>query len=419
MSVRPDEKLLEQLCKIASARVLDSLQQKAWQLFVEKGFPAKTEEAFQYLGFRQLHEQRFSQESVAGKEVSLSATQQYRFVFIDGKFSLSKSSLQHLPEGVVFMPLQEAMHTYGPLLKARAAKVFEEKTTSSLLVLNYALSQEGFFLYIPPNISLDKEVEIVEMYTSTEPTMYFPRVSIYLGKNSRASFRMQTKAFSSHLINRSLEISLDKGSFCVVEDPLLDIEDVFYFNQVHIDLKAGAVGKYLSCDTGSKLCRQDFTVQLLEEGSAITIQGLSIVQDSAQSHHHVRVHHLAPRCVSSQHFKGVLLDRSTLSFEGKIKVASVAQQTEAYQLCNHLLMNPSARAYSKPNLEIFADDVKASHGATVVQLRPEEMFYLQARGLDVVQAKRLLVKGFCRELLCKMDPKVQEQMLQRWRGYDS
>jgi Fe-S cluster assembly protein SufD len=140
-------------------------------------------------------------------------------------------------------------------------------------------------------------------------------------------------------------------------------------------------------------------VQLAEENSSVSLQGLSMLTDQRQAHMHALIDHAAPHCESRQHFKSALAGQSQSSFEGKIFVRPIAQKTMAYQLNNNLILSDQARSNSKPNLEIFADDVKASHGSTVTQLSQEELFYLRSRGLPKEEAKSLLTHGFCKELI--------------------
>ncbi|MCB1106650.1 MAG: SufD family Fe-S cluster assembly protein, partial [Chlamydiia bacterium] len=134
------------------------------------------------------------------------------------------------------------------------------------------------------------------------------------------------------------------------------------------------------------------------EKSSVDLKGLSIASKKDEVHHFISVCHLAPNCRSSQHYKTALMGRARSSFEGKIFVEKEAQKTEAYQLNNHLLLSPKAQAHSKPNLEIKADDVKASHGATCSRPKEDELFYLQTRGLSKEEAMWHLARGFCYEL---------------------
>lgn len=411
------ESLLEQLQHIALNRASEPLQQAAWKKFLVMGLPKKEDEAFRYLSLRELYEQNFSLPAYQVYDWRMTPTDGVcQLVFVDGVLSKSLSKLDELPKEVTVCSMKEAKHSYGALLRSRASKMLQETRNSSFAVLNDALYDEGLFLYIPPKVVVKKPIEIVELYSSDVSALYFPKFVIYIGKHAQVTFDVQVKNLNSnehigHFVNRSIEFHLDAHSKCCVYNHLLDLGKAWYFDQVAFYLKRDASASYVSGDIGSKLVRQDFKIDLLEENAEVFLKGLSILQKKDQSHHCVQVNHLAPHCRSSQHFKGVLFDQSVLSFEGKIWVDRLAQKTEAYQLSNHLILGAQARAYSKPNLEIFADDVKASHGATVAQLREEEIFYLQARGLHPSLAKKILVKGFCKELMKEMTPALRDELL--------
>jgi Fe-S cluster assembly protein SufD len=151
--------------------------------------------------------------------------------------------------------------------------------------------------------------------------------------------------------------------------------------------------------SGGQLSRFSSRISLNGENGEALLQGIWMLNENHQAHTHVVMDHHAPHCHSLQKFKGVMADISQASFEGKILVRQPAQKTEAYQLNNNLILGDHAIAYSKPNLEIFADDVKASHGATVTQIDEEQLFYLNSRGIGSSDAKKLLVQGFCREII--------------------
>jgi Fe-S cluster assembly protein SufD len=175
------------------------------------------------------------------------------------------------------------------------------------------------------------------------------------------------------------------------------------FTSVRATLKRDSSFDSLSITDGAAVARSSFAVQLAEENSALSLKGLSLLTGQRNSHVHVFVDHAAPHCTSRQHFKMALSGQSQSSFEGKIAVRPIAQKTVAYQLNNNLLLGEGARANSKPNLEIFADDVKASHGSTMTQLSAEELFYLRSRGLAAIDAQALLAHGFCKELLQEVE----------------
>ncbi len=168
----------------------------------------------------------------------------------------------------------------------------------------------------------------------------------------------------------------------------------------------------MSVTTGAETVRQDYHATLSGEAADATLQGIWMLKDRREAHTHVVMHHEAPHCRSMQLFKGVLDERSKSSFEGKIYVQKEAQKTEAYQLNKHLLLGERVIANSKPNLEIFADDVKASHGATMTQVDESELFYLKARGISEKAAKALLIHGFCQEMIEKIPQSFVRKKMQ-------
>ena len=156
---------------------------------------------------------------------------------------------------------------------------------------------------------------------------------------------------------------------------------------------------------GSETVRYDYAVQLKGENGVAHLNGLWMLNGSSEAHVHVLMEHASPYCESLQHFKGALDGSSRSSFEGKILVRQEAQKTNSFQMNNNLLLSPGAQANSKPNLEIFADDVKASHGSTVGQLDDEELFYLRTRGYTKSEAEGILTQGFLRDIIEKIDQK--------------
>ena len=164
-------------------------------------------------------------------------------------------------------------------------------------------------------------------------------------------------------------------------------------------LKSNATLKHLALTTSGSLNRNRLKLALLGDNASTLLQGLWSLSENHQCHTNVHVEHVFPNCRSLQKFKGVLKKQAQSSFEGKIYVHPEAQKTEAYQLNQNLLLSDAAVANAKPNLEIFADDVKASHGATMSEVDEEQLFYLQSRGLTKERARTLLVSGFIQEIL--------------------
>lgn len=354
---------------------LINTRKKAWDRFEEIGLPRSKQEAFQY----------FKKELAYPKpaeQKALNIEPRGGFVFVDGFFD---ESLSKFPEGLISMPIEKAMKSYGLFLQTRMAKVISEET-DPFAALNAAFQGSGAFLYVPPNCKA--ALQLTQIYTSEE--MASPRLHIYLGRNSHLEIE-QISQGKSGFSNTLLDFVLDEGA-----DLKLIDRTVGDFQAIRGLLKKNAHLKTVSL---TDVLRTSLKIQLREEGASAELYGLAQLKGDTQAHFHALVEHAAPNTTSRQHFKSVLEDQSRFSFEGKIYVHPQAQKTAAYQLNNNLILSDEATANAKPNLQVFADDVKASHGATVGRLDEEELFYLRSRGLDLEQARGWLVNGFCKEIL--------------------
>lgn len=204
-----------------------------------------------------------------------------------------------------------------------------------------------------------------------------------------------------HCLIPSIEISLEESAQLDLLN-LVDGVGSWRFDTVRAVLKKSARFESLNLNFGIRRVRQSHRVWLKGENSQAELSGLWMLEKNQQGHTHTSIEHLAPHTRSMQHFRGVLNDYSQLSFIGKIRVEPQAQKTEAYQLNHNLILSQGACVNTKPNLEISADDVKASHGATVSQLDDNQLFYLSTRGMDRDAAKQLLIAGFCRQVIDKI-----------------
>jgi Fe-S cluster assembly protein SufD len=196
-----------------------------------------------------------------------------------------------------------------------------------------------------------------------------------------------------------MDVSLDENAAFTHTQTVFGHIDHWFFDAFRATLKKHSRLQCHMATSGSKTVRHSYKVALNGENAEADLKGIWMLSGRRQSHVHVQMEHHAPECRSMQLFKGINADASQSSFEGKILVQPEAQRTQAYQLNNNMLLGEYALANSKPNLEIFADDVKASHGATVAKLDPSQLFYLKTRGLSEPLAKALLLQGFCREII--------------------
>lgn len=366
--------------------LLFNARKKSWDHFLELGLPRPKQEAFQYLPLSKLQFPKPAER----KTLSLAPAQTPRIVFVDGFF---EESLSHLPSPLVCLPLDQAMRTYGLFLQNRLAKTLKEEK-DPFAVLNGALQGRGAFLYAPPKFRLETPIEVVHHFTGVG--FVSPRLEVYLGRMARLEL-IQSYTGNPSFCNLAIESSLDEGSELIFTD--LQERQAQFFEAVRATQKRDSRFVFRAFTQGAPISRTSMKVLLAEENSETLLQGLWSLTGDLQNHIHATVEHAAPNTRSRQHFRGVLREKSRSSFEGKIFVRPIAQKTEAYQLNRNLVLSDEASAHAKPNLEIFADDVKASHGATVSQLDAEELFYLRSRGLDLDEAKKWLVNGFCSELI--------------------
>lgn len=382
------EKLFEQ-----KKEKIDQSVDLSWADFCVKGLPAKDQEAFRYVGIKKL-ENLFSKEEIAAEKSSFEKDLNTIY-FINGRLEKLDEAIF---EPLVVENIKDALKSYGPLLRGRFASFVKEEK-DPFAMLNHALFEEGLFVYVPPNTVLEKPLTINFVYEGSH-LVSSPKILFYLGKNSKVELKLTMQMQGkSYLSNRFLEVHQEENSSFSMLNEIGGDESFCHFDAIRGFVKKNASFHYVSCVQDGNVQRQDLKVDLLEEGAEATLKGLSFLEGKTESHVHVLVRHLSPNCVSNQHFKSVLMGSSRTSFEGKIFVDPIAQKTRAYQLHNALMLSDSAHVFAKPNLEIFADDVKASHGTTITQPKGEDLFYLQARGISKESGKRLLVKGFCKEIL--------------------
>lgn len=391
---------------LQSHKDFSSFQAKAWKRYIQKGFPTNKLESFKYVSFQKLSQAlpEHAPLEIEKKKTCFHAS----FVFIDGKFSEDLSDLEALSEEVIFSTLEDAKNQFSSLILAKQESMLR-KDFSSFCDLNNALCKEGFFLYIPSAVDERVEIEFKEYFTKNH-FVTFSKKMIFLGKGANVSMTHRQSLNQALFAHQSIEIYQEAGSSLnYFSESLADCSNPLT-TTFYAALKKDSILNFVKADLGSNFCFSEYLIELLESNSEVFLKGISALELAKQSHELIKIHHLAPAARSLQMFKTLLFDQSRTSFEGKIFVDSVAQKTEAYQLCNHLLLSSEAHAFAKPNLEIFADDVKASHGATISQLSEEELFYLKARGLCSKVAQGILIKGFCQEIISLFSSSTQNKI---------
>ncbi|WP_226996190.1 Fe-S cluster assembly protein SufD [Candidatus Protochlamydia sp. W-9] len=406
---------------------LQKARQKAWSQFLERGLPTKQSEAYRYIKLRHL----FSQNYEFPKEESITKDQiaslvypecQHSFlVFINGQFCSEFSETKNLPSQVIISTLQEANQTFGTFFNNYWSKSLKEENDSFALI-NSALHHQGAFIYIPPKTIVEIPIQILHLVQAQgQLLMLMPRINVCVGAQAEVKFvsSIHQKSMNGYFINQVTDFLVEDQAY-VHYTQILNEEHVqaWHFEAVRAHLKKQSTFKTVCITEGGMTVRNDYHISLSGENAEVLLNGISMLEDKREVHTHIFIDHQAPNCRSYQLFKAVLNDFSRSSFEGKIMVRQKAQKTEAFQLNNNLLLSDHAHADSKPNLEIFADDVKASHGATVGQLDAEQLFYMKTRGFPEMAAKNLLIYGFAEQVI-EMIPinSIKEAISQRAHRY--
>jgi Fe-S cluster assembly protein SufD len=415
--------LKEQYASIRSQGALKSVREKGWNRFETLGFPTKKNEAYRYLPLSELSQRRFllAQDALVAKEAIAPAihpsAQHSHIIFVNGFFRSDLSDVTACPPQMQLIPLSEAMRSHGSFLSSRLSKHLNDEK-DPFAALNASLHGEGLFLYVPPQVVLEHPIQCIYVHSDESQEMWAsPRIHLFLGKGSELKWITTSEGIGgSGNINALLDVALEEGAQLRLCNQIGRSGSKWHFEAVRATLKKDSQLHSVSLSLGGGCTRQDFRLLLAGEGAEARLYGLAMLKGKSQSHAHLLLEHAAPHTQSMQRFKTLLDETSQSSFEGKIFVHQEAQKTQAYQLNNNLLLDDRAVANSKPNLEIFADDVKASHGVTVSQLDEDLLFYLKTRGISEKVAKKLLAEGFCQEILSEA-PSFLAQEIQMQFNY--
>jgi len=318
-------------------------------------------------------------------------------------YSPEEKQLETLENGVVVGSMMKAQHKFPQLFEAHFGKIANHKQ-DGFTAANTALFRDGIFIYVPDGVQVEDTIQLIKMINREEPLMVNTRNLIILGKNSKLTF-MHCDDSVNHFasfINTLTEVYLDENAYFDVyklqniNDNTSLLNNTFFNQERDSRLRVNVVSL-----NGGKI-RNELHVDLMGQGAEADLNGVYLMDKQQHIDNQVYVNHVAPNCYSNELFKGVLDEEATGIFNGYIYVARDAQQTNAFQRNNNILMTPKATIDTRPFLEIYADDVKCSHGATIGQLDDKAMFYLMQRGISKVDAKLLLMYAFLAEVTSKV-----------------
>lgn len=416
-----------------SSQVMNALRQSALKKFAEIGVPSNKNEAYKYTNLQPLVEgdyaflPKYVKPQVDLHEVfncDVPRLKTHTILNVNGWFYSQNRMVGELPKGVICGSLAQVAQTNPELIEPYLGKIADAEDPIS--AMNSVFAKDGFFLYVPDNVTIEQPIQVINLLKAKEDTMTFQHNLVVMGKNSEAKV-----LWCDHTLSETKFVSNNITEVQVSDDARFDFYNVQNQHSKTVNLNGfyqnNGKGSNTNCSTVTLhggTTRNNMQFSLLGEHSHAGVYGLTIIDGEQHADNSVFVDHAVANCTSDELFKNVLDDQSTGAFSGKIVVRPDAQKTEALQRSNNVLLSPKAVMNAKPQLVIDADDVRCSHGATIGQIDDDALFYMRQRGIDMKEARLMLMTAFTSEVLNKIsiDP-VRERVLtlveQRLRGESS
>ena len=398
---------------------LSKLRKDAFEVFKAKGFPTLKDEDWRFTNLTPFLTDDFSLVSgIAAEEEVISAINAalipgldaYLLVLLNGEI---QPALSVLPAGDVTIQRLESIVNSAEFA---AHATFDEVESNRMLALNTSLFTDGYFIEIPRNVVLDKPVQIIHLYSADENAMFQPRHLIVVNENAKAELiesSVMLKNAKRVLLNSVTQVSVKQNAQLIqynIQDNHTE-ERLIGYTRVTQE-RDSRYDNFTFNLPGAELIRNNLEVVLNGTATETHLLGVYLVGGHQLTDNHTAIHHKFPHCESNEIYKGVLLDHGKAVFNGKVFVERPAQKTNAFQQNNNLLLSDNAQVFAKPQLEIFADDVKCSHGCTVGQFDPESLFYLRSRGISEDSSRKLLVEAFMFDVTQKITNEPVKQYIQ-------
>jgi Fe-S cluster assembly protein SufD len=385
---------------------LGSLRSVAFDRFVAQGFPTTRNEEWRHTNINPIATTEFRLPSTfemarATAEPFLFAEElQHRVVLVNGRWSTALSSVDSLPEGVTVRRLHESLLTATP--KTSPEWLITASAGMPFVNLNTAFVDDGVVIDIAPNAVVADPIHVVCLNTAASgPTMVTPRVQIRAGARSQAFIVESYASIAGAATFTNALTIVDIAADAMVDHVKLQREAMTAYHLAAMFARVDRAATFRShaITLGGRIARNDISATLAGEGAECTLDGLYIAEGDSLIDTHTSIDHAMPHCPSHELYKGILAGKSRAVFNGKIIVRQDAQKTNAKQTNKALLLSDDAQVNTKPQLEIFADDVKCTHGAAIGQLDEDALFYMQARGIAAADARNLMIHAFAGEVL--------------------
>ena len=395
---------------------IHSIRLEALKLFEEIGFPEFKSEEWKYTNIKPITQKDFNQfpEKVSGikediiHKYLIPGLDANILVFINGKFSDKYSKIITKDKNVFIGSFREGLSKHKNIIEEHFSKYAKYKS-DGFTALNTAYSIDGAFIYIPDKLEIKTPVHLVFISdTDNSDTLSQPRNLIVTGESSSLEIIESYFSSGSNFSFTNSVTEIYAGSNSRINHYKIQDENEQSYNVSTTQVSQQKDSKYnsLTITWGGSIVRNNHNSEFKGENGECHFLGLFLAKDKELIDNHTLVDHAVPKCFSNEFYKGILDDNSSGVFNGKIMVRKDAQKTNAYQSNKNIVLSRKATINSKPQLEIFADDVKCSHGATTGQLNPEEVFYLMSRGIGRRESEEMLLIAFANDILenIKIEP---------------
>ncbi len=390
---------------------LASINEKALKRFETLKFPHRKHEMFSFVDTKDLastdFQYRYGPESPLNpellKDFIYPESRDSVIVIVDGRYDTALSNTSRLDKTIELKSLDEAigdaeLNNYLLDTVDREEDVFAS--------LNGAFLRDGLMIHVLSNSQIERPLQILHVSTGSKgsPVTTVPRVIVKLENDTKLDLIIQSIGIDgNYFLNSIQDFILDKSATLNLVQWQSDPNNSWFFSKSWITLSEDSQFKSTTASNGNRLTRHHYHVRMTGEKADLSLNGISVLCDQEQVHNYVRVHHEAPDCRSDQLFKNIIQDEGRSSIDTTVIVHEGAQLTESHQLINNLLLSDDGVADTKPNLMIYADDVKCDHGATIGQISEDQLFYLKSRGLAEDEAKTLLTSSFANTVLQEID----------------
>ena len=404
---------------LSTADWLQTLRQRGLEYFQSVGLPTTKDEEWRQTNVAPLAKTEFALADGSAKVTrdqlkpfALPGLEAHELVLIDGRYSPDLSVTGELPKGVTVSGLAEAIERQPEQVQAHLAQ-YAEPDYDAFGALNAAYLDDGAYLHVPAGVTLDKPVHLIFVSTAGDgPTMSHPRTLIHLEAGAKADVIEHHVGLDQtvYFTNAVTEVVLEKEAVASHYFLERDSEQAYNVSTLRMQQHESSWFDSHTILIGGKLVRNNVHPKFVGENAHGLLNGLYVPREKQHMDNHMRVHHTVANCSSRQYYTGVLRDKSSGTFIGRIVCDRAGQKTDSEQSSRGLLLSDDAYLHSRPQLEIFADDVVCTHGASIGELDEQGLFYLRSRGLPYEVARGLMVYSFAAEALERMhlEPVRQE-----------